>query len=269
MRRMPLRGTAQRRVGPIRNMTTPQAKFERELEVFRTEAEAAMQFLYAFLTVHAVAGDNKPVYNQLNKAPLFWNTTLAALQTAAFIALGRVFDQDSKHNVARLLRAAQDDMNIFSKTALGSRKQGSDSTPPEWLAEYVRNAYVPTPADFRRLRAHVLKYRRIYEANYRDIRRRLFAHKEVSSPADIAALFSRTNIRELQKLLAFLGSLYEALWQLYFNGRKPVLRPRRYSLRNMRHSPSPAWKSRGVQERITHEVEQFLLSIADNAQPVA
>jgi hypothetical protein len=29
----------------------------------------------------------------LNQAPLFWNTALAALQTAAHIALGRVFDQ--------------------------------------------------------------------------------------------------------------------------------------------------------------------------------
>ena len=103
-----------------------------------------------------------------------------------------------------------------------------------------------TPDDFRRLRADVRRHRRVYEANYRDLRNRLFAHKKVSAQADIDALFAKTNIQELKEILAFLGKLYEALWQLFFNGRKPVLRP----------SP-PA-----VQERITHEAEQFLRSIA-------
>ena len=220
-------------------MTSPEAQFERELEVFRTEAEAAMQFFYAYLTVHAVAKDHEPVRRLLNTAPLFWNTNLGALQTAAFMALGRVFDQDSRHNLDQLLRTAQNNLSIFSK------------------------GYVPTPADFRRLRAHVRKHRRAYEANYRDLRHRLFAHKRVSARADINALFAKTNIRELQKMLAFLGSLYEALWQLFFNGRKPVLRPRRYSVKHMRHSPSPPGQTSGVQERITHEAEQFLRSVAD------
>jgi len=70
-------------------------KFALELEVFRTEVEAVTQFLYAFLAVHAVAADDKSVHKLLNKAPLFWNTNLGALQTAAFITLGRIFDQKS------------------------------------------------------------------------------------------------------------------------------------------------------------------------------
>ncbi len=231
-------------------MTSPEAQFERELEVFRTEAETAIQFFYAYLTVHAVAKDHEPVRRLLNTAPLFWNTNLGALQTAAFIALGRVFDQDSTHNLDRLLRIAQDNLYIFSKASLGARRQGDSPTPPDWLAEYLRDAYVPTPDDFRHLRAHVHKHRRVYEAKYRDIRHRLFAHKEVSAWAEINALFKETNIQELEEMLAFLGSLHEALRQLFFNGRKPVLRP----------SP-PA-----VQERITREAEQVLRSVADVPQ---
>ncbi len=247
-------------------MTSPEAQFERELEVFRTEAEAAMQFFYAWLAVYAVAADHKPVYRMLNTAPLFWNTNLGALQTAAFIALGRVFDQNSTHNLDQLLRIAQNNLSIFSKASLGARKQGGSPTPPDWLAEYLRDAYVPTQADFRRLRAHVREHRGVYEAKYRDLRHMFFAHKEVSTRADIDALFAKTNIRELQKMLVFLGSLYEALWQLFYNGRKPVLRPRRYSVKRMRHSPSPPWKKSAVQERITHEAEQFLRSIAGVVQ---
>lgn len=248
------------------SVTSPEAQFEQELEVFRTEAESAAQFFYAYLTVHAVAGDNKAVYRLLNTAPLFWNTSLGALQTAAFIALGRIFDQNSTHNLDRLFRLAQNNPSIFSRSALGARKQGNNPAPPEWLAEYLRDAYIPTATDFRRLRALTKKHRKVYEVKYRDLRHKLFAHKEVSSRADIDALFAKTNIRELQKMLAFLGSLYTALWELFVNGRKPVLRPRRYSVKQMRHSPSPNWRPSVVQERITHEVERFLQSVASTAQ---
>jgi hypothetical protein len=65
-------------------------QFARELEIFRTEAQSAAQFFYAFLAVHAAAGARKPVHRLLNTAPLFWNTVLGGLQTAAFVALGRV-----------------------------------------------------------------------------------------------------------------------------------------------------------------------------------
>jgi hypothetical protein len=241
-------------------------QFECELEIFRTEAEAAAQFFYAYLAVHAVAADHRPVYRLLNTAPLFWNTNLGALQTSAFIVLGRVFDQGTNHNVDRVLKIAHKNPNIFSKAALGVRKQGGNGNPPDWLEEYLRDAYVPTPADFRRLRAHVRKYRKIYVERYRDLRHKIFAHKVVSDRAATDALFGRTNIRELQRLLAFLGSLYEALWQLFYNGRKPVLRPRRYSVRQMRDRPSPPETVKVVQETITHEAEQFLCAAASVAQ---
>jgi AbiU2 len=130
-------------------MTTRDVQFERELEVFRTEVAAGTQFLYAYLAVHAVAADRRPVYELLNRAPLFWNTCLAALQTAALIALGRVFDQDSAHNLDKVLHIAQDNPQIFSRAALGRRKQGNNPESPEWLDEYLRNAYEPTPGDFR------------------------------------------------------------------------------------------------------------------------
>lgn len=247
-------------------MSNAAADFERELEIFRGEAEAAAQFFYAYLTVHAVAGERQPVYQLLNRHALLWNTTLGALQTATFITLGRIFDQQSPHNVDRVLGLAQKNRVIFSKAALGRRKQGNTTTPPAWLADYLRDAYEPKAADFRRLRGYVRKRRHIYETKYRDLRRKVFAHKEVTDPEAVAALFGKTNIRELQRLLAFLGSLHEALWQLFFNGRRPVLSPRRYSVRRMRDLPSPAERRRAVQERITHEAEQFLISAASAAQ---
>ena len=241
-------------------MTVAEALFERELEIFRTEAEAGMQFLSAYLAVHAVAAKHKAVHRLLNETPLFWNTCLAGLQTASFMALGRIFDNDSDHNLNKLLRITQDNLEIFSKAALGRRKQGSSPEPPEWLTEYLRNSYEPTIRDFRRIRAHVRKRRKTYETNYRDIRHKWFAHRVVSEQTEIRALFGRANTRELQQLFAFLSWLYETFWELFFNGRKVALQPLRYSVKRILGSPLPRRQPRGVHEKISHEVEQLLRS---------
>jgi hypothetical protein len=119
---------------------------------FRTEAEACAQFLFAFLAVHDVANRKKAVHKLLNRAPLFWNTCLGALQASAFIALGRVFDSNSPHNINQLLRMAQGNRTqLFSKAALGRRKQGSKPQPPEWLPDFLRSAHEPSADDFRRI----------------------------------------------------------------------------------------------------------------------
>ncbi len=242
-------------------MIKPEDIFANEFEVFRTEAESAIQFFYSFLTVHAVAGEHREVVRLLNRAPLFWNTVLGALQTSTFIALGRVFDQKSKHNVDRLLRIAQSNMDIFSKVALAGRKRRASANADEWLDDYLRDVYVPSADDFRRLRGHVAKRRRAYEDNYRALRHLFFAHREVSAKEDVQALFDKTNVRELQQLLIFLRRLHETLWQLYNNGLKPTLRPARYSVRRIREQPSPEDRGRALQERLTHEIEAFLTAL--------
>lgn len=241
-------------------------QFEQELAVLRTEAEAAAQFFYAYLTIHAVAADDQSVYKLLNRSALFWNTVLGALQTATFITLGRILDQSSPHNVDRVLKLAQNHPDLFSRRALGIRKQGNAQTPPEWLPEYLLDAYVPKAEDFRRLRSHVQKHRKTYNEKYSDLRSKVFAHKELTDPSAVSALFAKTNIRELQRLLIFFSSLHEALWQLFFNGRKPTLQPRRYSMQRMRDLPSPAVRGRDVQERITLEADQFLMAAVSAAQ---
>jgi hypothetical protein len=233
-------------------------QFERELEIFRTEAETAAQFFYAFLAIHASAGARKPVYRLLNTAPLFWNTVLGGLQTAAFVALGRVFDQNSAHNLDRLLKLAQDNPQIFSRAALAQRKQGSASTPPVWLADYMKRVYVPKPSDFRRLRGYVSKQRKIYIDKYRPLRHQVFAHKGLSDAAVVSALFAKTNIREMQQMLVFLMSFYNALWRLFYNGHRPVLHPQRYSVARMRARAAKSPKGGSVHERLVYEAERFL-----------
>lgn len=235
------------------------SEFARDLELFRTEAESAIQFFYAWDATHAVAAGNMKVRRLLNEAPLYWNTSLGALQAATLVALGRIFDPDpNNHSVTRLLSIAHSNLGMFSKESLAERKRAQSPDADKWLPEYLASVYVPTDGDFRRLKRHVAVRRKIYEQKYRPLRHKVYAHRAVSTRDEVADLFAKTKIRELQQLLIFLRRLHEALWQLYFNGRKPVLRPSRYSVQRMLDKPSPYANRASLQERLVHEVRTFL-----------
>jgi hypothetical protein len=122
-------------------------------------------------------------------------------------------------------------------------------------------AHEPTSADFLRLAGHVKKYRRIYEDKYHDLRNQLYAHKQAADPLAVAALVKNTSIREMQRLFTFLLQLHGALQDLFVNGRKPILRPLRYSAQRISRRPSPVIPRDSVHERITMHAERALLGI--------
>ena len=58
----------------MRSTLTVEEQFERELEIFRTEAETAAQFFYAFLAIHAAAGE-EIILNDATYVPRAWPVT--------------------------------------------------------------------------------------------------------------------------------------------------------------------------------------------------
>jgi AbiU2 len=245
-------------------MSSPPSEFEHQLELFRTEAEGAVQFFFAWDAVHAVASKDKSVVRLLNESPLFWNTNLAALQAASLVALGRIFDADTNNfSVTRLLTFAHANLDIFSKEALAERKRKLSANADQWLPEYLAQAYVPTRDDFRALKRHVAVRRKVYEECYRPVRHQVLAHRGVATREQVGVLFSKIDLRENRKLLVFLRRLHETLWQLYFNGRKPTLQPARHSVQRMLELPSPNLRNATLQERLVHEVKAFLQRHSD------
>lgn len=237
-------------------------EFQRELEVFRVETETAIQYFYARQAFHLVASGDPRIVAALNQAPRFWNTSTSALQLSAMITLGRIFDPDPKnHSVSRLLSLAQKNLQIFSKPALSERKRAESANADEFLEEYLKGVYEPRPRDIQRLKDHVASRRRAYESNYRAVRHQVFAHRSVADRAEIDALFAKTNIGELQKIFTFLARLHEVLWQLFYNGRRPVFRPERYSTKHILSRPSPIHKQPNTQERIAREAQHVLRSL--------
>jgi hypothetical protein len=73
--------------------------FERELKIFAAEEETAQQYFFSFLVMRDLPAKDAAVLRAVNSKALFWITTRDALLLSAFVALGRIFDQNSKHNI--------------------------------------------------------------------------------------------------------------------------------------------------------------------------
>jgi HEPN superfamily AbiU2-like protein len=232
----------------------PEERFEYELEVFRKEADEAVQHLYAYLTMHAVATEDQAVRQLFNTFPLFWLTTLRGLQTSLFMVLGRIFSQDSEHNLDALLKLAETNREIFSRESLATRKSSITGLD---VKAYVSDAHIPTHEDFRGFRREVKEWRRIYEANYREVRNQIFAHAEVSQPEEIHNLFAKTKIEELELLVTDLVALHTRLQGWLQNGTPPVGTRGNSSVQELRKL-SAAESRYTLQGRVIHDTERSL-----------
>ena len=143
-----------------------------------------------------------------------------------------------------------------------SRKQGDKPTRPDWLDDSLSSAYVPSSADYQELRLCADEQRAVYDANYKNIRDKIFAHKDRVGAVKVNDLFAQTNMREWQTMTLFLQSLRDALWQLYFNGAKPILSEYRFSIEAMLNEPA-GWQV-PPHEKIVREAAEFLTGTAKN-----
>src|ERR1700682_5096459 len=118
------------------------------VELFRTEEEVAQQYFFCYLSVRTLAAAQAEVLKTINDTPLFWITTHHAILLSAFVALGRIFDQDKKslHNIDKMIKAVSDDLQAFTRPALAVRKQAAGISADD-AAVYVEDAYEMTLAD--------------------------------------------------------------------------------------------------------------------------
>lgn len=239
-------------------MTEAEATFAAELEALRRNAEEASQFLFAHLAINRLAKERRRILRVLQRDSLFWMTVQSALFSSALLAVGRIFDQRSHHNLDLLLKMARGTPELFTREALAQRKRAGGPEPP-WLAEYLRGVHVPTADDFRDLRRQVKRLRAIYEAKYRDLRHGVVAHTLSVDPDVIKAQFAKTNRVEFQRLVISLCASHDSLWDLFMNGRKPSARRLRYSaIPPPGIDPSPLATTTPPHQRIVAQAERLL-----------
>jgi hypothetical protein len=74
------------------------------------------------------------------------------------------------------------------------------------------------------MRRYAEKYRSVYNAKCASIRSQVFAHNVVIDRDAVQKLFSKTTYRDIARILAFVEGLYNAMYQLLYNGRSVPLR---------------------------------------------
>ena len=98
-------------------------------------------------------------------------------------------------------------------------------------------------------------------SQYRDIRNKHLAHDEVVDSVALSAMFAKTSLRDLEKLIRFLNQLERALWQLYYNGTLPRMRPMRHSVRSMVKVPLERLRRSDDQEAIVRDTRWLFLML--------
>ena len=242
---------------------TRHRSFEIQLGNFRRESGVAAQYIYAEMAIQHAASKSKRLLNRLNTTPTFWLSCSAALQSSAYISLGRIFDTKSNYNVAALLDAMEKSLDIFQREGLASRKRNGSEIDPPWLPDYLESAHYPTIKDINRLRAMVEKYRAIYERAVKPARNKYLAHREKEESAEVKALFAGGTVRELWRLTTFLHQLYEVLWEQLHNGRRPVFRSLRHSVKSIYDASE---QRTSPHEHMVADVKK-LMQFIENATP--
>lgn len=182
----------------------------------------------AWKVINNRAAADAQVLLELNEYADFWNITLYSLQSTFFLEVGKLFDSDkSAFSVNWLLNLCAENISEFSKSALAHRKW-SKGSKPDWLDDYIENAYEPVPADFQRLKGKLKGARKKYKSGARDIRNKVFAHSEHMSSAERENLFSKTTIGELESILDDVYGVEQAIRSAFLNGQKPEFQRTKY-----------------------------------------
>ena len=203
------------------------------LNNFENESSIAARYLFAEMAIQHGASKSKSLLKKLNETPTFWIVCNASLQSSTYISIGRIFDKTSKYNIDELLISMEKNLHSFQLEALANRKRDGKTEDPEWLKDYLKHAHVPIYKDIERLRNMVAKYRLIYERAIKPPRNKYLAHREKEDRVEVQALYAGGTIRELARLTTFLLKLHNALWQQYYNGKKPTLRSLRHSVKSI------------------------------------
>jgi AbiU2 len=193
----------------------------------RGDVETAIKSNFTYLTIHRLAAENADIFDKYNRFAEFWTLNAYSLQTTFFVTFGRIFDtRRDVYSVHKVVEETIANPTFFSKSALRDRKRKASriaGVDPEWLVDYVDNAWEPTRADLEPLRVALAPNFAKFKAIYQPIRHQVFAHKSIQDDKAILALFEKTLITDVQEILRFLHTLFWAIWEMAWNAKRPDL----------------------------------------------
>lgn len=208
---------------------------ENLIQEYRNETYIATISFYAWRQINNLAVTDRNIYGVLQRNAQSWGIIAHSLQVTFFVALGRLFDRDPRSLTAiSFLTRCRAEIKQFSKTGLEARKiKGAKGTRPEWLDEYLRDAYEPTEADFDALIGAADRYSVLYRKTFEPIRHKVFAHKDFDTINSKDELFGKTTIAQAEEILRFLRQVVGVVNALFQNGRMTNLNDHDTDLKNL------------------------------------
>jgi hypothetical protein len=97
--------------------------FRAALDAFGDEVRSCATVVYTELAFHFCAGSDHDLLDRVRLHPAFWNAVNGGLQSAGFIALGRIYEDKAQPGAARnVLQIADRNVGLFRHAALAKRK---------------------------------------------------------------------------------------------------------------------------------------------------
>lgn len=187
---------------------------------FHNEVITACWSYYALKKINASASTGKEVRLTLKRNPIFWNTILYSLQVTLFTTIGRILDKDRRSfSIYTLIDTCIENIDQFSKEKLRKRKlKMLNKDCSLWIDEIVEKTYQPSKEDFESLKKVLEKNNNERYRKYKNIRNKLFGHKDLEIIRNPNELFAGVKILEMEDTLFILYQIDRIIWELYHNG---------------------------------------------------
>lgn len=187
----------------------------------RHEVETAIRVFYAYARVNQLLSEQQYV-NLINKNVHFWRIFLSSTQTKLFIALGRLYDDSNDaFSFHSFMKTCRENITEFDRDNYEKRILKDYTERPAWLDDRLRDSYFAEVEDMNKLSKLAKPYNKIMKGLYKEIRSKVFAHAIHTDNTVIANLFEGINLEDIENALKTLWSIYNQIWHMYYNGRKP------------------------------------------------
>jgi hypothetical protein len=243
-------------------------KFEAALKVFEGLVGDATQFWFVASGMNEVAKQNPATVEAFNRTPSFWITVRVALEYQGILSVAKLFGprRSNPYNIDYFFQVLRESCEpVFSADALRARKRRLSSNADTWLEQFMARTHVLTIADINALHVLSKPHRRTYESQWEQVRNEHIAHLGIIDANARWEMFQHTNIPALERLIVFLNDLLALLWNVYYNGARPVLKTSGHSVQSLVAANMKDLGRSRNEEHIVRETRLCLESLSQTA----
>ena len=193
------------------------------IEKLRKETETTLRVLYALRQFRQLLTREEDVA-KINENANFWMIYESSLRTNMFIGIRRLYEsKPGTFNFQQFIDECIKNLVSFSPDALRQRKCEGSRNADEWIDDYMKNVYEPSADDFKALAKLVRENSKNMKGTYTQAANKIYAHAIHMDYALMAAISDKLNFDEIEKAITSIWHAYEQVWQMFENGRKPLL----------------------------------------------